>query len=100
MCKTKNIVDKYPDIGEDFVHTDNVGDGTLQTTSYNFTGTETIPEQCVGVVKAAPLFPKNPAQHGSDFNMLKTKEDLKNYVSYFQWRTKEYCMCACRWCCR
>lgn len=60
-------------------HTDYVNryPSTLQTTSYNFTGTQTTPEQCVGVVKAVPLFPKNPAQHASDFNMLKSMEDLQ-----------------------
>ena len=60
-------------------HTDYVNryPSTLQTTSYNFTGTENTPERCVGVVKAVPLFLKNPAQHASDFNMLKSMEDLQ-----------------------
>ena len=38
----------------------------LQTTSYNFTKTDTTAEVCVGVVKAC----KNAAQHYSDLTML------------------------------
>lgn len=59
-------------------HTDYVNHypSTVQT-SYNFTGTKTIPEQCVGVVKAVPLFPNPPAQHASFFIMLKSNEDLQ-----------------------
>lgn len=48
----------------------------LQTTSYNFTGTETTSEACVGVVKAIPVHHKNPAQHFADIEMLSTKENL------------------------
>lgn len=33
----------------------------LQTTSYNFTGSETTGETCAGTVKAQGLYPKNPA---------------------------------------
>ena len=40
---------------------------TIQTTSYNFTGTKTTKEICVGVVKATAVFPKNPTQHAADF---------------------------------
>ena len=43
---------------------------TIQTTSYNFTGTKTTKEICVGVVKATAVFPKNPTQHAADFNSL------------------------------
>ena len=50
---------------------------TLQTTSYNFTGTDTTPEVCVGVVKASPLHQKNPAQHISDLIMLSNVKELK-----------------------
>ena len=49
----------------------------IQTTSYNFTGTETTPELCAGVVKAQPLFLKCPAQHVADLNMLQKKPELK-----------------------
>ena len=42
----------------------------LQTTSYNFTKTNTTAEVCVGIVKAVPLHHKNPAQHFSDLVML------------------------------
>ena len=46
----------------------------IQTTSYNFTGTRTTAEMCVGVVKAAPL--PNPAQHAADLEMLEGKPEL------------------------
>ena len=49
----------------------------LQTTSYNFTGTSTTSEKCVGVVKAAPIHKKDPTQHFSDIIMLSSKEYLK-----------------------
>ena len=49
----------------------------LQTTCYNFTGTETTPELCAGVVNAQPLFLKCPAQHMADLNMLQKKPELK-----------------------
>ena len=60
-------------------HTDYVNKypSVLQTTSYNFTGTETTLEQCAGVVKASPIFPKNPAQHMADFNMLKSQKRFR-----------------------
>ena len=41
----------------------------LQTTSYNFTQTNTTLEVCVGVVKAVPIHKKNPT-HFSDLLML------------------------------
>ena len=45
---------------------------TLQTTSYNFSGTQTTQEVCVGVVKATGVYPKNPAQHAADLASLQT----------------------------
>ena len=42
----------------------------LQTTSYNFTHTKTTKEMCVGIVKAAKIYPKNPAQHYADLEMM------------------------------
>lgn len=42
----------------------------LQTTSYNFAETPSSPEMCAGIVKAAKIFPKNPAQHYTDLKML------------------------------
>ena len=48
----------------------------IQITSYNFTGTGTTPERCVGVVKALPLHHKNPAQHASDLAMIQAKDKL------------------------
>ena len=49
----------------------------LKTTSYNFTGTKTTSEMCAGIVKAAGIFPKNPSQHASDYEMLEACELLK-----------------------
>ena len=59
-------------------HTDYVNryPSTLQTTSYNFSKTSTTPELCAGVVKAAGLFSKNPAQHSSDIAMLEKSEQV------------------------
>ena len=52
---------------------------TLQTTSYNFTGTDTTMEVCVGVVKApSTIHPKNPCQHSADLDMLESKEELQS----------------------
>ena len=60
-----DYVNKYPSI--------------LQTTSYNFTATETTQEICVGVVKApSSIHPKNPCQHYSDLKMLADKAELKS----------------------
>ena len=42
---------------------------TLQITSYLFSKTETTGELCFGVVKGG-VYPKNPAQHMEDFEML------------------------------
>ncbi len=50
----------------------------LQTTSYNFSKTNTTSEQCAGVVKATGLFPKNPAQHLQDLEMLENAADIKS----------------------
>lgn len=49
-------------------HTDyvNTYPSTLQTTSYNFTGTSTTPEHCAVVMKASNIYPKNPSQHFSE----------------------------------
>ena len=57
-----DYVNKYPSI--------------IQTTSYNFTGTGTTPERCVGVVKAVPLHSKNPGQHAADLAMLQEIDEL------------------------
>ena len=51
---------------------------TLQTTSYNFTATNTSPETCVGIVKAVPLHAKNPCQHSAYLKMLESKEELEH----------------------
>ena len=39
-------------------------------TSYLFMDTENTAEICVGVVKAHQVFPKNPAQHAADLELL------------------------------
>lgn len=41
-----------------------------QTTSYNFSATQTTGLLCAGVVKGSGVFPKNPAQHAADYDML------------------------------
>jgi len=46
-------------------------------TSYNFLATESTAEVCAGVVKAPGIFPKNPAQHKCDLEMLEEQEYLK-----------------------
>ena len=60
-------------------HTDYVNryPATLQTTSYNFTGTNTTGELCAGVVKPAKVYPKNPAQHYADLQMLNAAPELE-----------------------
>ena len=50
---------------------------TLQTTSYNFSGTETTSEVCAGIVKAVPLHSKNPAQHAHDLNVIEAYDEIK-----------------------
>jgi len=53
-------------------HTDHVNryPSTLQPSSYNFTRTAATPEACVGIVKAAGVFPKNSGQQLADIEML------------------------------
>ena len=45
----------------------------IQTTSYNFSRTVTTDELCAGVVKAAEVHQKNPAQHMADLCMLESQ---------------------------
>jgi len=49
----------------------------LQTTSYNFTATDTTAEMCAGIVKATGVFPKNPFQHSADLEMLELTSQFK-----------------------
>ena len=49
----------------------------LQTTSYNFTKTNTTAEVCAGVVKATGVYPKNPTQHMCDLEMLEKVSDIQ-----------------------
>jgi len=50
----------------------------FQTTSYNFSATNTTSETCVGIVKAIPLHLENPCQHSADLKMLESKEELQH----------------------
>lgn len=50
----------------------------LQTTNYNFTGSNTTGEVCAGVVKPHVIYPKNSAQHAADLKMLLQKEELQS----------------------
>ena len=63
LTTKSDYVNKYP--------------STLQTMSYNFLGTGTTAEICVGVVKAVPLHSKNPAQHFNDLNEIETYLDVQ-----------------------
>ena len=49
----------------------------LQTTSYMFMGTDTMPEVCVGMVKPTRLFENNPNQHAADLVMLHDIPELQ-----------------------
>ena len=53
---------------------------TLQTTSYNFTKTNTTRELCAGVVKAVPIFPKSSAQHAADLKMFQLQPNLPLFI--------------------
>lgn len=50
----------------------------LQTTSYNFSGTQTTGEVCVGMVKASGLYPKNPAQHAADIAFIEKQPQVNS----------------------
>ena len=50
---------------------------TLQTTSYNFSGTDSTGEICCGVVKATPLHWKNVAQHFADLKEVEEKDSVR-----------------------
>ena len=52
----------------------------LQATSYLFMGTENTAESCVGVVKPQKVFPKNPAQHAADFEMLHSLPSIESVL--------------------
>ena len=64
-------------------HTDFVNKypSTLQTTSYNFSKTATTEEVCVGIVKASGVYPKNPAQHLSDLEMIEKSELQSPFIN-------------------
>lgn len=50
----------------------------LQTMSYNFSGTKNTDEMYAGVVKSTGIFPKNPAQHACDLQMLEQSTDFSS----------------------
>lgn len=51
---------------------------TLQTTLYNFTGTQSTTEIGAGVVKApTTIHPKNPCQHAADLAILEQQVELQ-----------------------
>ena len=50
----------------------------LQTTSYNFSETQTTPELTAGVVKASGVYPRNPPQHAADIEILEGAAELGN----------------------
>ena len=60
-------------------HTDYVNNypSILQTTCYNFSATKTTGELCAGVVKAAGIHKKNPAQHYADLEMLEKVNEVQ-----------------------
>ena len=60
-------------------HTDYVNNypSILQATCYNFSATKTTGKLCAGVVKAAGIYEKNPAQHYADLEMLEKVNELQ-----------------------
>ena len=67
---------------------------TLQTTSYNFTGTQSTTEICAGVVKApATIHPKNPCQHATDLVMLEQQVELLPAFQHPETGTPKYLDC-------
>ena len=74
-----DYVNKYPSV--------------LQTTSYNFSSTDTTIEDCVGVVKASGTYPKNPAQHACDLEMLDSKEELKHVFKNMEMESPKQIEC-------
>ena len=84
-CRT-DFVNKYPSI--------------IQTTSYNFSGTDTTPETCVGIVKASGTYQTNLAQHATDLQMLsemdKCKHVFKN-MSTNDFKLIDCILYTCRW---
>ena len=74
-----DYVNKYPSV--------------LQTTSYNFSSTDTTIEDCVGVVNASGTYPKNPAQHACDLEMLDSKEELKHVFKNMEMESPKQIEC-------
>ena len=73
-------------------HTDYVNryPSSLQTTSYNSTGTSTTGELCAGVVKPVKIFPKNPAQHFAHLKKLSLVPELEPaFINHISGKPKE-----------
>ena len=64
LTTRSDYVNKYPSV--------------LQTTSYNFSGTATTEEVCVGIIKAPKIHQKNPAQHATDIEFLENTQQLQS----------------------
>jgi hypothetical protein len=69
MCKWISSIDNKNDYTNKYP-------SNLQTTSYNFSGSETTYEVCAGIVKAHPVHSKNPAQHYADLCFLETVDNV------------------------
>ena len=72
-------------IGED-VHTTytdymNNYPSQLQVTFYIFSKTKATPKLCTGIVKASFIYPKNPAHHSADLDMLEKRELKRAFVN-------------------
>ena len=81
MTTKTDFVTKYPSV--------------LQTSSYNFTETNTTTEVCAGIVKAAPVHPKNPAQHACDLESLECREELEPVFKNPKTNKKKRIECVC-----
>lgn len=66
----------------------------LQTTSYNFTHSQTTGEICAGVVKATGVYPKNPFQHSLYLDMLQTIPDIRPAFFHPETGTRKLIECV------
>ncbi len=73
VCQSNNARARHLTTRTDYT---NIYPSVLQISSYNFSSTNTTPEECVGVVKAPGTYPKNTTQHACDLEMLDAKNEL------------------------
>lgn len=70
----------------------------LQTTSYHFSKTNTTGQLCAGIVKPTGIYPKNPAQHMVDLQLLEEVPSIKpafmNPVTDHKQRKQIECICV------